>query len=179
MNNIVLIGMMGSGKSTVGLALANALSWRFVDLDSQLEDQEKISIAQLVKEQGMDVFRNKETQQLRAFVESNPSECVLSTGGGIILKDENQSLLKTLGFIVWLKASAQTTYERIKDDSSRPLIQGQTPDQKIKSIKNILEARADTYKQLAHQIVEVDELSCAEVANTIKQLFKSHRKTLR
>lgn len=172
--NISLIGMMGSGKSTIGEALAAHLSWSFVDLDRELEKSKNISIAQLVKEKGMLHFREKESEFLNDFQKSQPEHFVISTGGGLVLKDENQQVLKSLGKIVWLKASAAVIHERIKGDISRPLIQADSEEEKIAKIEDILKSRQEIYGKLADLTVEVDDLNVEHIVESISKSLNSN-----
>lgn len=173
--NISLIGMMGSGKSTIGEALALHLNWSFIDLDRELEKNENTSIAQLVKEKGMLHFREKEKTFLKDFQLSEPTHFVISTGGGLVLQDENRLVLQSLGKVVWLKASAEVIHKRIKGDNSRPLIEANNEKDKIAKIEDILKSRQEIYSQLADFTVEVDDLNVELIVESITKKLHCER----
>ena len=170
-HNFILIGMMGSGKTTIGKALAGKLGFNFKDTDLFIESEQAKTIKEIVELKGIDYFRDLETDLLNKLAEQNSNhsfeKSVISTGGGIVLRKENHSLLKSLGKLVWLKAKAETIFERIKDDTSRPLIEAENETEKIKKIKEILDARSGTYRDTADLIVEVEQKSINEIINLI------------
>ena len=130
--NIILTGMMGAGKTTVGKELATIMNCNFIDLDETIEKNYG-KISDIFKQKGEEYFRQIETLELKKL---NIQETfVLSTGGGIVLKDENIKILQTLGYVFYLEASTDTIYERIKNQKHRPLLN--TPDTK-RSIEKIL-----------------------------------------
>ncbi|MFN5539403.1 MAG: shikimate kinase [Candidatus Melainabacteria bacterium] len=170
-HNFILIGMMGSGKTTIGKALAGTLGFNFKDTDMLIESDQSKTIKEIVELKGIDYFRDLETDLLNKLAEQNSNQTfvksVISSGGGIVLRKENHSLLKSLGKIVWLKAKAETIVERIKNDTSRPLIEAENETEKIKKIKEILNARSETYHDIADIIVEVEQKSINEIINLI------------
>ena len=110
--NIILTGMMGAGKTTVGKELATIMNCNFIDLDETIEKNYG-KISDIFKQKGEEYFRQIETLELKKL---NIQETfVLSTGGGIVLKDENIKILQTLGYVFYLEASTDTIYERIKN----------------------------------------------------------------
>ena len=115
---IFLIGMMGSGKSTVGSMLADKLDWIFIDIDTELEKDHSLSISDMFKN-GEDKFRTYETEKLKQIVLKDHIVC--ATGGGIVLEDSNYRILDQ-SFCVYLDASLDTLYKRIETDNSRPLL---------------------------------------------------------
>lgn len=147
--SIVLIGMMGAGKSTVGRALARHLSWEFSDTDHVIENQTGVSIPVIFEIEGEAGFRRRETQCLIDF--SNKSAVVLATGGGIVLAEENRRLLKQIGPVVYLKASVQELFQRTKLDKNRPLLQTPNPRQRI---EELLAKRKPLYESCADLVVE-------------------------
>ncbi len=155
--------MMGTGKSTIGQLLAENLNLNFIDSDRELEKYFAKSIAQVFAEFGEKTFRQAETQQL-LNLENN---FVLSTGGGLILKEENRKILKNLGFILWLKASHWAIYERIKTDSERPLLKANTEEEKLNKIQKILSQREDLYAEIADLTIETDNLQPNQILEII------------
>ena len=114
--NIFLIGMMGTGKSTLGVKLAEKLEWSFVDLDTQIEKKAGISISEIFSKQGEETFRDMESEILVEVCRNNHQ--VIATGGGIILRDKNRMLMKKQGYQIWLKATPETIFTRVKDNPS-------------------------------------------------------------
>lgn len=163
--NYVLIGMMGSGKSTVGKLLAGKLNYGFLDLDASIEEKQKATIQQLVLEKGMPHFRELESAALGEI--KTVRQSVVSTGGGIVLSANNRFILKELGCLVWLKASPQTILERTKNDTGRPLLVADSYEEKLQTIERILRERAEIYAGLADLTLEVDDLSPVEVVQKI------------
>ena len=125
--NLYLIGLMGSGKTTIGKALSEKLSYRFFDTDAVIEQAAQQSIAQIFATSGEATFRQLETQVLAEL--SAYRRLAIATGGGIILDRQNWSYLKH-GLIVWLDAPVEDICDRLQGDTSRPLLQGADPQAK-------------------------------------------------
>ena len=118
--NIILIGFMGSGKTTVGRELSKELDKPFIDMDEEIEKMENITISEIFKINGEKYFRDIETNFLKSFKDT---DSIISTGGGVILKEENTKLLKQLGKIIFLHADINHILNNLKEDDSRPLLQ--------------------------------------------------------
>ena len=158
--NIILTGMMGAGKTTVGKELATIMNCNFIDLDETIEKNYG-KISDIFKQKGEEYFRQIETLELKKL---NIQETfVLSTGGGIVLKDENIKILQTLGYVFYLEASTDTIYERIKNQKRRPLLN--TPDPK-RSIEEILSKRKKLYENSGEKIT-VNNKNVKEIAEEI------------
>lgn len=158
--NIILTGMMGAGKTTVGKELATIMNCNFIDLDETIEKNYG-KISDIFKQKGEEYFRQIETLELKKL---NIQETfVLSTGGGIVLKDENIKILQTLGYVFYLEASTDTIYERIKNQKHRPLLN--TPDPK-RSIEEILSKRKKLYENSGEKIT-VNNKNVKEIAEEI------------
>ena len=181
-NNIILIGYMGCGKSTVGSSLAKQLDWEFLDTDAWIEEKEGVSIKEIFAIRGESYFRDLETACLQELLqekeirkEKNNEERffekkegrILSVGGGLPVREENQKLLRELGSVIYLKANANTIYERIKEDVTRPLLQTPNPFQKI---KDMLREREEKYQATAHRVITVDKKSVLELAEEIRRI---------
>lgn len=155
--NLILIGFMGTGKTTIGKRVAQSLGFEFVDTDARITRAAGKPITKIFEEDGEDAFRELETKILREC--SERSEQVISTGGGIVTQPENRQILETAGFVVWLKASPDTIYERIRHNRSRPLLKTDNPRS---TIENLLSERSDLYKASKDLAVTTDGLTLDE-----------------
>ena len=165
-NNIVLIGFMGSGKTSVGIKLSYRLKITFLDTDKQIERKQGRSISEIFASDGEDVFRQMETDCIRELIEDNTNIMqIFSTGGGTPVREENRELLKRLGTVIYLKVSPEVVYERLKDDTTRPLLQTENPKARI---EELLAARKEAYESAADMIIEVDEKSLEEIVDEIE-----------
>lgn len=160
-NNIVLVGMMGSGKTTIGSFLAKKLDFKFTDIDDIIEREEKKSINELFDLYGEGVFRNLETDAIKRF--SKYKSQVISTGGGAILKHENIEALKENGILIYLKATPKELFERVKMDESRPLLQTPNP---LKTLEEILKNRQEYY-EMADITIDTEDKASFEIVNEI------------
>ena len=158
--NVILTGMMGSGKTTVGKELAAVLNYDFIDLDEVIENKYG-KITDIFSQKGEKYFREIETQELKKF--ENQSNFVLSTGGGVILKDENIKILKDLGQVFYLSAKSETIYNRIKNQKHRPLLNTQNPKN---TIEEILSKRLEKYEKSGEKII-TDNKNAKEIAGEI------------
>ena len=154
-NQIFLIGMMGSGKSSTGKALADSLNWTFYDIDNELEKDHNLSIS--------DMFVNGEPQ-FREQEEIALKDCIVcSTGGGIILDESNHEILKQ-SFCVYLYASIDSLCQRLEDDDSRPLLSN---GNKHEVLQNIFENRQSKYEALSTIKIDTDNSSIEDNCETI------------
>ena len=159
-DNIALIGFMGSGKTTVGKALAKLMDMKFVDIDKVIEAHEKKSIA--------DIFRDLEREII--LQESAKNDCVIATGGGSILDNENVKRLKETSYIVYLNANLDCLYLRLKNSNTRPIL-NEAEDRK-KIIEDLLERREFLYRISADYIVDINaKTSVYETASKIKEAY--------
>ena len=164
-NNIVLIGFMGCGKSTVGKLLAAKTGYTLVDADSYIEQKENMTINEIFATKGEDYFRSIETEVVKEL--SQKEGLIVATGGGMVLKKENADYLRSTGFCVWLKVSPETVLERLRNDTTRPLLQRAD---KETAVKELMAAREPIYKSACHAQVCAD--GNAEItANSILLLF--------
>ncbi len=166
-HNIILIGFMGSGKTRVGERLAQKLSYQFRDTDRLLEQKLQDTISHIFATQGEEFFREKETALLKEL-QPGLKHVVLSTGGGLPLREQNTKLLKEMGFVVYLKASKETTLKRLKGDKTRPLLQGEDPE---KRIETLLKDRTPIYEKAAHKTIVTDHKSLDELAIAIMEAY--------
>lgn len=169
MNNVILVGYMGCGKTTVGKNLARACNYLFVDTDEEIEKMQGRTITEIFATDGEAAFRDMETDYLKNMFQHNTEAIVLSTGGGIAVREENRALLQELGIVIYLKAKPETIYERVKGDTKRPLLQCEDPLQKI---KEMLKLREPLYGKAANKIIEVDEYRQSQITDMILELFR-------
>lgn len=152
MENVILIGFMGSGKTTVGFRLSYRLRRTVIDTDKEIEREEQRSISDIFAADGEAYFRDRETMCLRRLLNSTGNQ-IISVGGGLPLREENRKLLRELGQVFYLQASAATIYERVKHDTTRPVLQGSDPQAKI---QKMLAERDRYYREAADSIINVD-----------------------
>jgi shikimate kinase len=166
--NIVLIGFMGAGKSATAKRLSSLFSeYTMVDLDSEIEIEEKKSISDIFNDSGESYFRDLESNCLTRV--SKSSSQIISTGGGVVLREKNRTLLREMGVVFWLVASPEVTVERIKDEAHRPLIAShQTESSMIVDVEKMIESRFESYKAVPHVILNTDTKSIDDVALDIK-----------
>ncbi len=163
-NNVVLVGLMGAGKSTVGRELVSYLGFSFIDTDDELERRMGVTIPVIFDVEGEDGFRLRETKVIADMPDQKNS--VISTGGGVVLKSENREYLKSAGKIVYLSASADILYDRTKNSKKRPLLQ--KTDIK-KTIEQLLSEREELYRNVADIIIESGKWSPKEMAKKIAE----------
>lgn len=165
--HVILIGFMGSGKSSTGVALSYRLQRTVLDTDKLIERQEGRSISEIFRKEGEAYFRERETALLREL-KKEKAKHIFSTGGGMPLREENRALLSELGTVVYLSVSPETVYERLKGDTTRPLLQGDNPLQKIKTL---LAEREELYRQAADMVIRSDGKNTTQVADEIMELL--------
>ena len=170
MNNIVLIGFMGCGKTTVGIRLSYRLRRIVEDTDKLIEKKAGKSISDIFKDDGESCFREMETECLKELLNSK-EERILATGGGLPMRRENHALLKQLGCVLYLRVSPECVYERLKNDTSRPLLQCEDP---LDRIRSLLAKREPVYEETADLIVDVDGKEMEEIITEIVQKLQEH-----
>jgi len=163
---IVLCGMMGAGKSTVGGALARLAQTTWLDTDALIEEKYG-KITDIFAEHGEGYFRDLETETIKGL--DGYEGLVLSVGGGLVLRKENVRLLKEKGVVVYLRATLSTLKDRLQKDDTRPLLKGD--DGLEVRLKNLLSARGDVYEGVADYVVDVDGKSPETVAEEILSLM--------
>lgn len=171
--NILLVGFMGSGKTTIGRALAESRHMAFLDLDAELESQEGKSITDIFQEQGESAFREKESALLKKWSEQQLDNTVISTGGGIVLSDANVQLVKRMGRTVWLDVSADEAFRRIGEQNQRPLLKTEDPKKKI---IELLASRKELYAQAEIQ-VPVDDKPVPKIVDEINEQLRQTAKS--
>ena len=160
---MVLVGLMGSGKSILGKQLASRLSLELVDLDDFIVSQAGKTIPEIFKDEGEEAFRALESKLL-AEVLAQDDEQIIATGGGAILSAENRELMKHGGRVIWLDASPTVLAERIAGDANRPLLDGVDPLFKMISLAM---QRNPLYAEVADLRVDTEKLSDEEAVAKI------------
>ncbi len=161
-DNILLIGFMGTGKTTVSRALASALGMREIDTDACIAEREGMSIADIFREKGEPYFRDLETRLLMELEEK--SGYIISCGGGMAMREENREKMKAAGCVVLLTARPETILERVKDDDSRPLLSGRKT---VEEVQKLMDARRERYGAAADIQVATDRRTPEDIAKDI------------
>ena len=169
--HIFFIGMMGTGKTTVGRKLAEEIGCPWVDMDQRLEAKFGFSIAEYFQQYGEKAFRQEESRLLKRLIDQSPA--VITTGGGIVLNPENRMRMKKHGWVVHLTATPEELIRRLKGDQSRPLLAGDLE----KRIRQISNERAKLY-QFAHVTIDTTNQTPDQIRKKIKDFLfnsSSHR----
>jgi len=146
---IALIGLPGSGKTTIGRLLARRLGFAFIDTDHRIEEVLGCSIRAYFEAQGEEAFRDVESRVLEEL--TGGDACVLSTGGGIVLRPQNRARLHSTCHVVYLKSLPEELIHRLRGDSKRPLLQVDDP---LARLRSLYEQRAPLYQETAHTTLE-------------------------
>ena len=160
-----MIGPMASGKSVVGKKLSKRLDIDFYDTDEEIVKKTGVTISHIFDIEGEDKFRSRERNVFSDLIKKDG--CVISTGGGIVLRKENRELLKK-GTVLYLKTSIQTQLERTMNDKERPLLRGK--ENKEVTLKKMAKLRNPLYEKSSNFIIEETDNSNQTVDNIIKQL---------
>lgn len=164
--HIYLIGFMGTGKSTVSKALKNLMEVNEIDLDAAIVKENGMTIPEMFEQFGEKYFRDKETRMLHKIARYHPA--IISCGGGTILRDENVDIMRKKGIIVWLTATPETIFERVKDGRNRPLLNG---NMNVAYIAQLLESRLPRYQIASDVSVSTDGKKPEEIAAEIINLM--------
>lgn len=167
--NIVLIGFMGCGKTTLGKKLSMKLKYSFIDTDRYIERKEGITVAQIFEEKGEAYFRGLEKNTVELL--SKEYGNIIATGGGIIKNPENMRMLKQRGIIVYLKATPEHIFRNIGNDDTRPLLQG---GDKLEKIRSLMEERRELYEKYADVTVSVSLGNVNHITERIARELKRH-----
>lgn len=166
-NCVFLIGMPGSGKSTIGKGLAKALDRHFVDLDHEIEARCGVAIPVIFEIEGEQGFRKRESQVLQEVAKQ--SDTVVATGGGAVLAEQNREILGTHGIVVYLRASVEDLYRRTSRDRNRPLLATNDPKARL---QDLFEQRSPVYAALADIVMETGTASVPSVVQQIVTKLK-------
>lgn len=163
MKNIVLTGFMGTGKTAVGRELSRLLNMKLIDVDTEIEKSQKMTINEIFRQFGEPRFREIETEVIKKLSEDR--DIIISTGGGAVLRQENMDALRKNGVIINLVATPETILERTSTNSDRPLLQVESPLRRIKELLNyrkpfyekadiMIDTEGKTPLQIAEEIIE-------------------------
>nr|WP_294495081.1 shikimate kinase [uncultured Mediterraneibacter sp.] len=169
--NIVLIGFMGAGKSTISDYLSTVFDMKLVEMDQEISEREQMSIPDIFATYGEEYFRNLETNLLREL--QTGKNCIISCGGGVALREQNVVEMKKNGRVVLLTASPETIYERVKDSNDRPLLKD---NNNVEYIAELMEKRREKYEAAADVVIRTDNKTvlqiCEELITKLTELDK-------
>ncbi len=160
--HIVLVGMMGAGKTSVGKRVARRLGWQHVDADHCIEARAGRTIPEIFAADGEAGFRRIETDTLDDILR-RAERTVVSTGGGAVLAPDNRTLLRARATVVWLRARPETLLQRVRGGKGRPLL----ADDPVGSLRRLDAERRPAYADAAHVVVDVDGLTTDQVADVV------------
>ena len=156
---------MGAGKTTIGKLLSNQLAFNFIDLDRKIEEKSGVKINTIFEIEGEEGFREREHSALNEALAEQ--KVIISTGGGVVVKDINRSLIqKSEAMVVYLKASLDILLGRLKNDKTRPML---NKDNKLLSLQKLLSEREPFYENLADFIIDTSHLKTNDVLKTITE----------
>ena len=167
---VVLIGMMGTGKSFLGARLARAFNVSFIDTDTVIEKTQSSSIAEIFSIQGENYFRDLEFQTIKSSLEQKNS--VIAVGGGAYTFQRNQEIIDTIGISVWLEASAEILWQRIKGNDKRPLLKQANS---LLKLRELLEIREKDYARAQLRFRTDTELSINNLVMMMKDQISEHQ----
>ena len=169
--NIVLIGLMGCGKSTIGRKLQTLLGYPLVDTDQLIEEKAGMAVADIFARRGEPYFREVESAVLNELSAPGNPRRIIATGGGIIGRKANRKLLSQLGYVVWLQAPVDVILQRTGRNRDRPLLQTENPREKI---ERLLAERSPLYHEIADLELETAGLETEEIACGILESARYH-----
>ena len=167
--NIILIGPMGSGKTSTGRMLAKEMGYVFLDTDEEVTKRTGVSIAYIFDVEGEEGFRKREYLALKECLNDNNK--VLSTGGGIVLSKENRDLLQDRGTVVYLQTSIRFQVKRTASTNNRPLLQNKDPEE---TLEKLMLTRAPLYEEIADITIMTDNKSLQEMSKEIQRAINEH-----
>jgi shikimate kinase len=159
---ILLVGMMGSGKTTTGALLARRLGWDYRDSDADVEALTGHTVPEIFERDGEAAFRKVEAEVLAAACNSE-RPTVIAVAGGAVLSEDNRRLIRECGTVVWLRADPHRLAERVGDGAGRPLLEGD----KDEIMDRLLAERAPHYAEVADAVIDVDHLTPDQVADRV------------
>ena len=167
--NIFLVGMMGAGKTTIGKALAARLRRRFADTDRLVVERTGVPVATIFEIEGEDGFRKRESAVLREL--AGEPDWVVATGGGAILREENRRVMREGGTVVYLRARPEHLWERVRQDTTRPLLATADPRATLESL---LAQREPLYRECAHVVVDTGLQSAATLVGRLTAALEKY-----
>lgn len=167
--SVFLVGMMGAGKTTLGKSLAQRLEREFVDTDKVLVERTGVPIATIFEIEGEDGFRRRESAVIAELARGQA--CVVATGGGAILAEDNRRAMHESGIVIYLRARLESLWERTRHDSSRPLLATADPRG---TLARLLEERDPLYREAAHLIVDTGSQSASTLVTRVVTALREH-----
>jgi len=168
MENIVLIGLMGAGKSTIGKNLANRIGWTFVDTDQLVEKRCGTTISVIFEVEGEKGFRNREKKIIVEVM--NKKKQVIATGGGAPIQLENRNFLRK-GFVIYLFSQPLSIWKRLRTDDSRPMLRN---SKNLKqTIQNLYDERDPIYRELADHVMIGGNMQVRQLVTNLELIIKS------
>lgn len=164
--NIVLIGFMGSGKTSVGKKLSMVLKREFIDMDDFIVNREGMSVNEIFNTKGEAYFRSIEREICQRL--SEPKSKIIATGGGVIKSEENVANLKKGGLVIYLKSTPKQIAYNLRYDNSRPLLAGGNKEEKI---SKLMAEREPVYNKCADVIIDVSDIDIDQTLEKIKNLL--------
>lgn len=161
--NIILVGLMGAGKSTIGRNIAKRLKKDFYDSDRVIEERTGVDISTIFEIEGEQGFRDREEQVIEELCKMK--NVVVATGGGSVLREENRKNIRAYGHVVYLQTSAELLYSRIRFDKSRPLMQTDSP---LGTLKKLLDDREPFYLELADSVVKTGKQKAGVIVKRLE-----------
>lgn len=165
--NIILIGFMGTGKTTVSEKLKELYGFKILEMDQVIAEQEKMSISEIFSKYGEEYFRTLETNLLTSLQKTN--HMVISCGGGAALREKNVLEMRKNGCVVLLTASPETIWKRLKNQDDRPVLNGRKT---VRDIEVLMETRRERYEAAADLTIETDEKTVCEVCEELMDRLK-------
>jgi len=164
MENIILVGFMGTGKTAVAREISRILGFPHVETDKLIVEDQGMSIPEIFEKKGEDYFRDLEYETISSIDQRFGEKVVICTGGGLPMQERNREVLRDLGFVVWLRTTAEVTYERCSKNNDRPLLQTSNP---MQTIKDLMAVRFPVYEGISRFAIDTAGLNISELANGI------------
>lgn len=167
-SNLILVGPMGAGKSTIGRRLSKRFGLRFVDLDREIEQRCGARIPLIFEHEGEAGFREREHATLSQVLTQAERGTLLATGGGAVLREDNRALLRASGFVVWLRTSVDEQLKRLRNDGSRPLLA--VPDRE-RRLADMARLRDPLYREVCDLIFESNQPHVGSAADRLARVL--------
>lgn len=166
--NLILIGFMGAGKTTIGRLYAETYGLPLVDTDDLILEKAGKTIPEIFQSEGEEGFRQYETQVLRELL-AGTDHTVISVGGGLPLREENRRILSQLGMVIYLDISVETVWKRLKGQTGRPLLEGENVEERVNALWSY---RRPIYEQAAHKTVGADDKSPETIVKELRETVR-------
>ncbi len=169
--NIILVGPMGAGKTTVGRHIATELDLDFYDIDQSLELRTGAHVSLIFEIEGEQGFRRRESEMLAEVAAKK--QVLIATGGGSVLNEENRKCMRQNGFVIYLRISVERQLARLSRDKTRPLLQ--TPDRQVR-LRKMAEVRDPIYSELADLVINSDNRSVMSTSRHVLNCIKGNQR---